>query len=95
MKIYNILLITIYFIFIIILFGGAFIALWHYSKNHFISAQANKLRKCVYFLVTTGIFNFALGTVHSITYKIPKTQLFLFNFCLNYLVIIFNLHEFK
>lgn len=76
MKIHNFFLIGFHFIFVTIIFGGAFIALWHYSKSKLISLKSHKLKKCVYFLISTGIFNFTLGTVHSITYKITENQLF-------------------
>lgn len=76
MKIYNLIIIFTFYIFITILFAGVFIGVWHYSKIKWITLQTNKLKKCAYFLINTGIFNFTLGTIHSISYNVPKMQLF-------------------
>ncbi len=80
MKIQNILIIVILFIFLFIIFAGIFVALWHYKDNLYVSSIANKFKKCIYFITETGIFNILLGATHSITYKIPDYQLFYLSF---------------
>jgi hypothetical protein len=68
-KSLDILLIIIYFIVIVITLGGIFIAKWHYQNSIFINLNKNKFKKCLYFFFISGIYNFLLGIIHSVTYK--------------------------
>ncbi len=74
-MLYNLLL-FLYFKFLIILIAGAFICMWHYSKDYYFNFKVNKFQKSIYFCVNQGLFNIFLGSIHSLAYKSPSNQLF-------------------